>query len=159
MYKSSFCDRRISPKKNTLDLYMSHTQRPGQPANNNCLKSVRQTEFIKPVRILSVFRHFSAHSSSSKKFEIINFEWLNTRLLELISVVSSDSRTDIFSYSFAVVYSAELSISSNDYSSLVTWQMLLSHAILLFKRDLALYARSCSLRAILLSYSVFLRFT
>ena len=87
-----------------------------------------------------VFRHFSAHSSSTKKFEIINFEWLNTRLLELISVVSSDFRADIFSYSFAIVYSAELSISSNDYRSLVTWQMLLSHVILLFTRDLALYA-------------------
>ena len=102
---------------------------------------------------MSVFRHFSAHSSSTKKFEIINFEWLNTRLLELISVVSSDSRADIFSYSFAVVYSAEPSISSNDYSSLVTF----ANAIV--SRDLILYARPCSLRAILLSYSVFLRFT
>ena len=99
------------------------------------MKSVRKTEFINPVRILFEFCPFLAHSSSTKKFEIINFEWLNTRLLELISVVSSDSRADTFSYSFAAVYSAELSISSNDYSSLVTWQMLLSHAILLFTRD------------------------
>ena len=42
---------------------------------------------------------------------------------------------DIFSYSFAFVYSAELSISSNDHSSLVNWQMLFSRAVLLGKRD------------------------
>ena len=49
--------------------------------------------------------------------------------------MSSDCRVDIFSYSFAVVYSAELSISSNDYSSLITWQVPLSRAVLLFTRD------------------------
>ena len=54
------------------------------------------------------FCHFSGH-----------FEWLNTKLLELIYIVSSDCRTEIFSYSFAVVYSAELSISLNDYCNLV----------------------------------------
>ena len=80
------------------------------------------------------FRHFSAHSSS-KKFEIINFAWLNTKLLELISIVSSDCRADIFSDSFAVVYSAEVSISSNDYSSLVIWLMPLSRAVLLIMRE------------------------
>ena len=58
-----------------------------------------------------VFRHFSAHSSSTKKFQIINFEWLHTKLLELIYIVSSDCRADIFSYSFAVVYSAELTVA------------------------------------------------
>ena len=80
------------------------------------------------------FRHISAHSSSTK-FEIINFEWLNTKLLELISIVSSGCRPDIFSDSFAVVYNAEVSISSNDYSSLVIWLMLLSRAVLLITRD------------------------
>ena len=39
----------------------------------------------------------SAHSSSTKKFEIINFKWLNTKLLELISIVSLDCGADIFS--------------------------------------------------------------
>ena len=72
------------------------------------------------------FRHFSAHSSSTKKFEVINFKWLNTKLLELISVVSSDCRADIFACHFAAVYGAEHSFLSNDFSSLVTWQMSLS---------------------------------
>ena len=75
------------------------------------MKSVRKTEFINPVRIVFEFRPFLAHSSSTKKFEIINFEWLNPKLLELISIVSSDSRTDIFSFSFAAVYDAELLFS------------------------------------------------
>ena len=44
------------------------------------------------------FCHFSAHSLSTKKFEIIKFKWLNTKLLELISIVSLDCRADIFSY-------------------------------------------------------------
>ena len=64
--------------------------------------------------------HFSAHSSSTKKFEIINFKWLNTELLELISIVSADCRTDIFACSFAAVYGAELSSSSKDFSSSMT---------------------------------------
>ena len=134
VYKSTFYDRKI-----TLDLYTSHTQRPdpSNPRNkhNNCLKSVRNTEFIKPVRIAFEFRHFSAHYSSTKKFEIIHFEWLNTKLLKLIPTVSSDCRVDIISYSFAVVRNAELPISSNDYNSLVTWQMPLSRAVLLVTRD------------------------
>ena len=75
------------------------------------MKSVRKTEFINPVRILFEFCPFLAHSSSTKKFEIINFEWLNPKLLELISIVSSDCRTDIFSFSFAAVYDAELLFS------------------------------------------------
>ena len=77
------------------------------------MKSVRKTEFINPVRIVFEFRLFLAHSSSTKKFEIINFEWLNPKLLELISIVSSDCRTesDIFSFSFAAVYDAELLFS------------------------------------------------
>ena len=43
----------------------------------------------------------------------------------------------MFSYSFAVVYGhrAELSISSNDYCSLVTWQMPLFRVVLLVPRD------------------------
>ena len=79
--------------------------------------------------------HFSAHSSSTKKFEVINFERLNTKLLELISIVSSDCRADIFYYSFTVVYSAKLSILYNNYSSIVTWQISLSCAALLVMRD------------------------
>ena len=65
--------------------------------------------------------HFSAHSSSTKKFEIINFKWLNTELLELISIVSADCRADIFACSLAAVYGTELSSSSNDFSSSMTW--------------------------------------
>ena len=126
-------------QKISLDLYTSHTQRPdsSNPINkhSNCLKSVRKAEFIKPVWIVFEFRHFSAHSSSTKKFEIIKFGWLDTKLLELISIVSSDCRADIFSYSFAIVYSAELLIPSNEYCSLVTWQMSLSRAVLLVTRD------------------------
>ena len=128
-------------QKITLDLCTSHTQRPdpNNPRNsqNNCLKSLRKTKFIKTssVRIVFEFRHFSAHSSFTKKFEIINFEWLNAKLLELISTVSSDYRADIFSYSFAVVYRANLPILSNHYNSLVTWQMPMSLAVLLVSRD------------------------
>ena len=83
------------------------------------------------------FRHFSAYSLFTKKFLILNFEWLDTKLLELIYIVSSDYRADVFSYSFAVVYGhrAELSISSNDYCSLVTWQMPLFRVVLLVPRD------------------------
>ena len=65
------------------------------------------------------------YSSSAKKFEIIKFE----RLLCLPTVET------FFSYSFAVVYNAELLISLNDYTSLVTWQMPLSLAVLLFTRN------------------------
>ena len=62
------------------------------------MKSVRKTKFVKPVRIVFEFHYFTVHSLSAKKFEIINFEWLNTNLLELISIVSLDCRADIFSY-------------------------------------------------------------
>ena len=43
----------------------------------------------------------------------------------------------MFSYSFAVVYGhrAELMNSSNDYCSLVTWQMPLFALVLLVPRD------------------------
>ena len=68
-------------------------------------------------------------------FEIINFKWLNTKLLELISIVSLDCRADIFDCSFAAVCGAKLSFLSNDFCSLVTWEMLLSHAVLLVTRD------------------------
>ena len=126
--------------------------------------------------------HFSAHSSSTKKFEIINFKWLNTELLELISIVSADCRTDIDSNNptmnqcrhFIVFYyqsinylsnylavtllfdwpmsrkfrqpahqdifwltgtpgHSQLSSSSNDFSSSMTWQML-SRAVLFVTR-------------------------
>ena len=72
-------------------------------------------------------------------FEIVNFKRLNKKLLELISIVSSDCGADIFASSFAAVNGAELSFSSNDFSGLVTW-----------------LARSCMLRAILGSSSVLL---
>ena len=42
------------------------------------------------------FANFQHILHQQKKFEIINFKWLNTELLELISVVSSDYRADIF---------------------------------------------------------------
>ena len=64
---------KISAQKITLDLYTSRTQRPdlSNPRNqhNNCLKSVWKTDFIKPVRIVFEFRHFSAHSSSTKSLK------------------------------------------------------------------------------------------
>ena len=86
-----------SSQKITLDLYRSHTQRPdlSNPRNkhNNCLKSIKKTKFIKPVIIVLEFHHFS--TCQPKKFEI-NFKWLNIKLLELISIVSSDCRADIF---------------------------------------------------------------
>ena len=96
-----------------------------------------KTEFLKPVRIVFEFRHFSAYSLFTKKFLILNFEWLDTKLLELIYIVSSNYRADMVSYSFAVVYGhrAELSIPSNDYCNLVTWQMPLFAVVLLVPRD------------------------
>ena len=62
-----------------------------------------KTEFLKPVRIVFEFRLFSAYSLFTKKFLILNFEWLDTKLLELIYIVSSDYRADMFSYSFASI--------------------------------------------------------
>ena len=47
-------------------------------------------------------------------FEIVNFKRLNKKLLELISIVSSDCGADIFASSFAAVNGAELSFSSNE---------------------------------------------
>ena len=51
---------------------------------------------------------------------------LNADLLEIISIVSFDLCNRHFSSSFAAFYGAVLSFSSNDYCSLVTWQMLSS---------------------------------
>ena len=53
-------------------------------------------------------------------------------------MISFDLWSSHFSQSFAAVYGAELSFSSNDYCSLVTWQMLL--LCLLYKRLLQLGA-------------------
>ena len=89
LYKLTFYDQKI-----TLDFYTNHTQKPdpSNPRNwhNNSVKSVWKTKFVKPVRIVFEFHYFTVHSLSAKKFEIINFEWLNTNLLELISIVSLD---------------------------------------------------------------------
>ena len=48
---------------------------------------------------------------------------LNADQLEIISIVSFDLCNRHFSYRVAAFHSAELLFSSNDYSSLVTWQM------------------------------------
>ena len=89
LYKLTFYDQKI-----TLDFYTNHTQKPdpSNPRNwhNNSVKSVWKTKFVKPVRILFEFHYFTAHSLSTKNFEMTNFEWLNTNLLELISIVSLD---------------------------------------------------------------------
>ena len=50
---------------------------------------------------------------------------LNANLLEITYIVSFDLWSRHFSQSFAAGYGAELSFSSNNYCSLVTWQMLL----------------------------------
>ena len=73
---------------------------------------LNQTEFTKPAqfKLCSSFITFQHILRPQKKFEIINFEWSNTKLLELIFVVSLDCRSDIFSYSLAVVYRAKLLI-------------------------------------------------
>ena len=70
------------------------------------VKSVWETEFVKPVQIVFEFCHFQHILCPQKSFKIINFEQLNTKLLDLISVVSSDCRADIFSY----VYISEAGI-------------------------------------------------
>ena len=123
---------------------LTYTQRPdlSNPRNQHkiYLKSIGKTKFIKPVLIVFEFRHFLPHSSSTKMFEIINFKWLNKKLLELIFIVSSDCRADIFASSFAAVNSAELLFLLNDFSGLVTW-----------------LAWSCMLCVILQSSSVLLR--
>ena len=84
------------------------------------VKSVWETEFVKPVQIVLEFCQFSAQFlCPQKSFKIINFEWLNTKLLDLISVVSSDCRADIFFYcvfglyrtdNFSYVYISEACI-------------------------------------------------
>ena len=80
------------------------------------------------------FRQFSAHSSSTKKFEIINFKWLKHKATGA-DFYCVFCKTDIFSYSFAAVYGAELLLSSNDFSYSVIQQMLLSRAVLFVTRD------------------------
>ena len=135
-----------SVQKITLDLNTSHTQRPdpSNPRNqhNNCQKSVRKTEFIKPVLIVFKFRQFSAHSSSTKKFEIINLSGLNTKPLELISIVSSDLQNRHFFLTTSLLFTVlnfplhhSQQSTSNDFSGLVTWQMLMSRAVLSVTRD------------------------
>ena len=88
-----------SSQKITLDLHRSHTQRPDLsiPRNkyNNCLKSIKKTKFIKPVIIVLEFHHFSTFFVNKKRLEL-NFKWLNIKLLELISIVSSDCRAEFF---------------------------------------------------------------
>ena len=65
------------------------------------VKSIWETEFVKPVQIVLEFCQFSAQFlCPQKSFKIINFEWLNTKLQ------SSDCRADIFSY----VYISEAGI-------------------------------------------------
>ena len=93
-------------------------------------------EFIKPVLIVFKFSQFSAHSSSTKKFEIINFKWLKHKATgaDFYCVFWSVEQT-FFSYRFAVVYGTELSFTSNECSGLVTWQMLMSRAVLFVTRD------------------------
>ena len=106
-YRINSCISRSFRTKNstqriTLNFYTSRAQRPDpsrtRNQHNNCLKSVSKTEFIKPVRIHSVrvsslFSAFFVH----KKFEIINFEWLDTKLLELTYIVSSGLQNRHFS--------------------------------------------------------------
>ena len=70
------------------------------------------------------FHQFSAHSSSTKKFALMNVNGLSAVLLEIISIVSFDLCNRHFSSTFAAFYGAELSFSSNDHGSLVIWQML-----------------------------------
>ena len=48
---------------------------------------------------------------------------LNADQLEIISIVSFDLCNRHFSYRFAAFHGTELLFSSNDYFSLVTWQM------------------------------------
>ena len=48
---------------------------------------------------------------------------LNADQLEIIFIVSFDLCNIHFSYRFAAFHGAELLFSSNEYSSLVTWQM------------------------------------
>ena len=94
--------------KYRIYFYMSRpfmTQNSAQKIN--LVKSIWETEFVKPVQIVLEFCQFSAQFlCPQKSFKIINFEWLNTKLLDLISVVSSDCRADIFSY----VYISEAGI-------------------------------------------------
>ena len=44
---------------------------------NDRLKSIRKTKFTKLVLTVYEFHQFSVHSLSTKKFETINFKWLN----------------------------------------------------------------------------------
>ena len=44
---------------------------------NDRLKSIWKTKFTKLVLIVYEVHQFSVHSLSTKKFETINFKWLN----------------------------------------------------------------------------------
>ena len=67
-----------SAQKIALDLYTSHTQRPDQAVREISITTAWSV-LGKPVIIVVDFHQFSAHSSSTKKCEIINVKWFKRR--------------------------------------------------------------------------------
>ena len=57
---------------------MSHTQRPDQAVQEISITTAGNA-LGKPVTIVVDFHQFSAHSSSTKKCEIINVKWFKRR--------------------------------------------------------------------------------
>ena len=97
-----------SAQKIALDLYTSHIQSPDQAVREISITTA-SSALGKPVIIVVDFHQFSAHSSSTKKGEMLN--GLNTDLLEITSIVSFDLCNRHFAYSFADFYRDELSSS------------------------------------------------
>jgi len=118
VYESTFYDQKIA-----LDLYTSHTQRPDQ-AVREISKTTAWSALGKPVQIAVDFNQFLAHSSSTKNCEIINVKWFKRRPTGDYFYCVFWSVYHTFLSRFVAFYSAELWFSSNDYYSLVTWQML-----------------------------------
>ena len=72
-----FTTKKSAPKI-ALDLYTSHTQRPDQAVQEISITTAGSA-LEKPVIIVVDFHQFSAHSSSTKKCEIINVKWFKRR--------------------------------------------------------------------------------
>ena len=67
-----------SAQKIALDLYTSHTKRPDQAVGEISITTA-SSALGKPVIIVVDFHQFSAHSSSTKKCEIVNVKWFKRR--------------------------------------------------------------------------------
>ena len=74
----SCISRPFMTKKSAQKIYTSHTQRPDQAVREISITTA-WSALGKPVIIVVDFHQFSAHSSPTKKCEIINVKWFKRR--------------------------------------------------------------------------------